>query len=180
MEMVKCLVHGVIGGAGLDVFEKEPGVSEELFGLDNDVMSPHAAMVARFKIGAKANFDLAKWGLVAHVPSFREYMEVGEEEIVACLTLEGIFMSMGKTATKEAYEWRKSRPKLVKALCIKGRVRNDITGYEQYGFPLKEAIRELNKIVADADKTLNEEFLKTVAVGRGVLKAAMHYKKSIK
>ncbi|KAH0894391.1 hypothetical protein HID58_056820 [Brassica napus] len=107
-------------------------------------------------------------------------MEVGEEEIVACLTLEGIFMSMGKTATKEAYEWRKSRPKLVKALCIKGRVRNDITGYEvqmryvtnaincymkQYGFPLKEAIRELNKIVADADKTLNEEFLKTVAVG---------------
>ena len=85
---------------------------------------------AQFKIGAKANFDLAKWGLVAHVPSFREYMEVGEEEIVACLTLEGIFMSMGKTATKEAYEWRKSRPKLVKALCIKGRVRNDITGYE--------------------------------------------------
>ncbi|WZZ09250.1 hypothetical protein YC2023_095171 [Brassica napus] len=39
---------------------------------------------AQFKIGAKANFDLAKWGLVAHVPSFKEYMEVGEEEIVAC------------------------------------------------------------------------------------------------
>ncbi|CDY54565.1 BnaA08g30440D [Brassica napus] len=116
-----------------------------------------------FKIGAKANFDLAKWGL---------------------------------TATKEAYEWLKSRPKLVKALCIKGRLRNDITGYEddmsrgyvtnaincymkQYGVPLEEAIRELNKIVADADKTLNEEFLTTVAVGRGVLKAAMDFGRMI-
>ncbi|KAG2291461.1 hypothetical protein Bca52824_038130 [Brassica carinata] len=63
----------------------------------------------------------------------------------------------------------------------RGYVTNAINCYmKQYGFPLKEAIRELNKIVADADKTLNEEFLKTVAVGRGVLKAAMHYKKSIK
>ncbi|CAG7897999.1 unnamed protein product [Brassica rapa] len=105
-------------------------------------------------------------------------------------------MSMGKTATKEAYEWLKSRPKLVKALCIKGRLRNDITGYEddmsrgyvtnaincymkQYGVPLEEAIRELNKIVADADKTLNEEFLTTVAVGRGVLKAAMDFGRMI-
>ena len=45
MEMVKCLVDSVIGGAGLDVFEKEPGVPEELFGLDNVVLSLHAAMV---------------------------------------------------------------------------------------------------------------------------------------
>ncbi|CAN8293977.1 unnamed protein product [Cochlearia groenlandica] len=44
-EMVKCLVQGVIGGAGLDVFENEPEVPKELFGLDNVVLSPHAAMI---------------------------------------------------------------------------------------------------------------------------------------
>ncbi|KAF8115055.1 hypothetical protein N665_0030s0098 [Sinapis alba] len=168
--------------------ERELKAEGRLYSLD--------ATKDEFKRGAKANFDLAKWALVAHVPSFKEYMEVGEEEIVACLTLAGIFMSMGKIASKEAYEWLKSRPKLVQALCIKGRLRNDITGYEddmsrgyvtnaiscymkQYGVPLEEAIGELNKIVAAADKTLNEEFLTTVDVGRGVLKAAMDFGRMI-
>ncbi|KAB2595543.1 glyoxylate/hydroxypyruvate reductase HPR3-like [Pyrus ussuriensis x Pyrus communis] len=34
-EMVQCLVQGEIKGAGLDVFENEPEVPKELFGLDN-------------------------------------------------------------------------------------------------------------------------------------------------
>ncbi|PON37392.1 Erythronate-4-phosphate dehydrogenase [Parasponia andersonii] len=40
-EMVQYLVQGKIGGAGLDVFEDEPNVPEELFGMDNVVLSPH-------------------------------------------------------------------------------------------------------------------------------------------
>ncbi|KAJ9539554.1 hypothetical protein OSB04_032287 [Centaurea solstitialis] len=40
-EFVKCLVEGEIAGAGLDVFENEPNVPKELFGLDNVVLSPH-------------------------------------------------------------------------------------------------------------------------------------------
>ncbi|KAM6601259.1 hypothetical protein CsatA_020868 [Cannabis sativa] len=40
-ELVECLVGGEIGGAGLDVFEDEPNVPQELIGLDNVVLSPH-------------------------------------------------------------------------------------------------------------------------------------------
>lgn len=43
-ELVKCLVKGEIGGAGLDVFEDEPNVPEELISLDNVVLSAHAAV----------------------------------------------------------------------------------------------------------------------------------------
>lgn len=43
-ELVRCLVQGEIGGAGLDVFEHEPDVPSELFALDNVVMSPHNAV----------------------------------------------------------------------------------------------------------------------------------------
>ncbi|KAI8545254.1 hypothetical protein RHMOL_Rhmol07G0027000 [Rhododendron molle] len=39
-ELVQCLVEGEIAGAGLDVFENEPQVPQELFALDNVVMSP--------------------------------------------------------------------------------------------------------------------------------------------
>uniref|UniRef100_A0A7N0UPQ8 D-isomer specific 2-hydroxyacid dehydrogenase NAD-binding domain-containing protein n=1 Tax=Kalanchoe fedtschenkoi TaxID=63787 RepID=A0A7N0UPQ8_KALFE len=42
-ELVKALLQGELGGAGLDVFENEPGVPEELFKLDNVVLSPHKA-----------------------------------------------------------------------------------------------------------------------------------------
>ncbi|ONI22775.1 hypothetical protein PRUPE_2G150400 [Prunus persica] len=42
-ELVRCLVHGEIGGAGLDVFENEPHVPQELFALDNVFLSPHKA-----------------------------------------------------------------------------------------------------------------------------------------
>ena len=42
-ELVRCLMEGEIKGAGLDVFENEPNVPNELFPLDNVVLSPHAA-----------------------------------------------------------------------------------------------------------------------------------------
>ncbi|KAF3450741.1 hypothetical protein FNV43_RR06830 [Rhamnella rubrinervis] len=40
-ELVKALVEGRLGGAGLDVYENEPEVPEELFGLENVVLLPH-------------------------------------------------------------------------------------------------------------------------------------------
>ncbi|GMJ00354.1 Hydroxyphenylpyruvate reductase 3, hydroxypyruvate reductase 3 [Hibiscus trionum] len=43
-ELVQLLVRGELRGAGLDVFENEPDVPQELFSLDNVVLSPHCAV----------------------------------------------------------------------------------------------------------------------------------------
>ncbi|CAK7347966.1 unnamed protein product [Dovyalis caffra] len=42
--VVRCLLDGEINGAGLDVFGNEPNVPNELFELDNVVLSPHRAV----------------------------------------------------------------------------------------------------------------------------------------
>lgn len=39
--MVRALQNGTLGGAGLDVFDKEPVVPPELFAMDNVVLQPH-------------------------------------------------------------------------------------------------------------------------------------------
>ncbi|CAH8390868.1 unnamed protein product [Eruca vesicaria subsp. sativa] len=143
-----------------------------------------------FKTHVKSNLDLAKWALVYHVPGFEEYMEVGEMEIAVYATLASRYMSMGKMTAKEAYEWLMSRPKLVQSVCVKGRLMDDITGFQddisrgyvtnavscymkQYGVSEIEAFRELNKMVGEADKIINEEFLTITGVRHCVLKAAI-------
>ncbi len=62
--LVEALQQGVIAGAGLDVFEKEPYVPEALWAMDNVVLTPHIASGTRQTRQAMA--DLAAGNLQAH------------------------------------------------------------------------------------------------------------------
>uniref|UniRef100_A0A1D1YDH1 Glyoxylate reductase n=1 Tax=Anthurium amnicola TaxID=1678845 RepID=A0A1D1YDH1_9ARAE len=64
-ELVSALLEGRLGGAGLDVFEGEPQVPEELFGLDNVVLLPHVGSGTWET--RKAMADLVIANLEAHV-----------------------------------------------------------------------------------------------------------------
>ncbi|KAK1438673.1 hypothetical protein QVD17_04483 [Tagetes erecta] len=63
-ELVKFLVEGELGGAGLDVFEKEPEVPKELFTLDNVVLSPHKAILT------PESFDKVTELMIANITTF--------------------------------------------------------------------------------------------------------------
>lgn len=63
-ELVSALVEGRLGGAGLDVFEHEPEVPEELFELENVVLLPHVGSGTWET--RKAMADLAIGNLEAH------------------------------------------------------------------------------------------------------------------
>lgn len=54
-ELVRCLREGVIAGAGLDVYDREPQVPTELFGMDNVVLSDHRAVLTPESIGEVLN-----------------------------------------------------------------------------------------------------------------------------
>lgn len=64
-ELVSALVEGRLGGVGLDVFENEPNVPEELFRFDNVVMTPHVG--SDTVETSKAMADLVIANLEAHV-----------------------------------------------------------------------------------------------------------------
>lgn len=49
--LVSALLEGRLGSAGLDVYENEPEVPEELFGLDNVVLMPQAGIPCDCKLG---------------------------------------------------------------------------------------------------------------------------------
>ncbi|KAG6395798.1 hypothetical protein SASPL_141927 [Salvia splendens] len=66
-ELVAALVEGRLGGAGLDVFEKEPEVPEQLFGLENVVLLPHVGSGTEETRTAMA--DLVLGNLEAHFSS---------------------------------------------------------------------------------------------------------------
>lgn len=62
--MVEMLLSRKLGGAALDVFDKEPAVPEALLGLDNVVLSPHQG--SRTEETRAAVGDLAVANLIAH------------------------------------------------------------------------------------------------------------------
>ncbi|KAM5579050.1 glyoxylate/hydroxypyruvate reductase A HPR2-like [Rosa sericea] len=63
-ELVSALLEGRLGGAGLDVYQNEPEVPEQLFGLENVVLLPHAGSGTTETRNAMA--DLVIWNLEAH------------------------------------------------------------------------------------------------------------------
>lgn len=63
-ELVSALLEGRLGGAGIDVFEDEPHVPEELFGLENVVLLPHVGSATVETRTAMA--DLVLGNLEAH------------------------------------------------------------------------------------------------------------------
>ena len=62
--LVKALADGILGAAGLDVFESEPKVPEALFGMDQVVLQPHVGSATRAT--RKAMGDLTVDNLRAH------------------------------------------------------------------------------------------------------------------
>jgi len=78
----------------------------------------------------RINLQVAKWVKAGHLPSFDEYLDVAGLELAISFTFAGILMGMENVCKPEAYEWLKSRDKLVRGVITKVRLLNDIFGYE--------------------------------------------------
>lgn len=97
-------------------------VSAVIFGL--------VSSWSQLKSQARAYFEESRWRDEKYVPTLEEHLGVSKMSTTYPLLASAILVGMGEVATKEAFEWAASFPKIVDASSAIGRIMNDITSYE--------------------------------------------------
>uniref|UniRef100_A0A804L261 Uncharacterized protein n=1 Tax=Musa acuminata subsp. malaccensis TaxID=214687 RepID=A0A804L261_MUSAM len=78
----------------------------------------------------QAYFVESRWRDEKYVPTLEEHLGVSKMSSACPLLASASLVGMGEVASKEAFEWVASFPKIVEALAAIGRIMNDITSYE--------------------------------------------------
>lgn len=72
----------------------------------------------------------AKWCKEGYVPTFKEYMDVGYTTSGYYAVTVGSFLGMGEIADKNAFEWLRGKPKLVRVSETLARIIDDIASHK--------------------------------------------------
>ncbi|KAK8450642.1 hypothetical protein SEVIR_6G066700v4 [Setaria viridis] len=138
----------------------------------------HAELVKKLVIDiAKCYHAEVKWRDENYVPTnIDEHLQISVGTS-ACMHITNLaFISLGDMTTKEAIEWAFTYPKIIRGVCIVGRIGNDIVSHEreqasdhvastvqtcikQYGVTVQEANEKLRIIIEKAWMDIVEECL---------------------
>ncbi|KAE8667309.1 (-)-germacrene D synthase [Hibiscus syriacus] len=131
---------------------------------------------AAMKQLSQSYFVEAKWYNENHVPTIEKYMK---NALVSCgyimLTITS-FVGMGDIVTEETFNWASNNPKIIIASSTISRLMDDIVSHKfeqergdvasavecfmkQHGVSEENACQELNKLVENAWKDINQELL---------------------
>ncbi|XP_044507255.1 (-)-germacrene D synthase-like [Mangifera indica] len=141
-------------------------------------------------------FIEAKWCHENYVPTVDEYMTVAMVSNAYAMLTTNSFVGMGDVATKEAFEWSVSNPKLLRAASVICRLMDDIASHKfeqkrghvasavecfqkQYGATEEEAYREFRKQITDAWKDINEDLLRPTALPMPLLVRILNFARVI-
>lgn len=128
----------------------------------------------------------AKWCKEGYVPTIKEYMDVGYTTSGYYAVTVGSFLGMGEIADKNAFEWLRRKPKLVRASETLARIIDDIGSHKseqerghvasavecfanQHGLTEEEATNKLRGMISSAWKDVNEEWLRAPVLSRHLL-----------
>ncbi|CAL5009974.1 unnamed protein product [Urochloa decumbens] len=138
----------------------------------------HAELVKKMVIDmAKCYHAEVKWRDENYVPTnVDEHLQISVRSS-ACMHITSLaFISLGDVTTKEELEWAFTYPKIIRGVCIVGRIGNDIMSHEReqasehvastvqtcmkkYGITVEEANRKLRVIIEKAWMDIVQECL---------------------
>ncbi|XP_065050067.1 alpha-humulene synthase-like isoform X1 [Musa acuminata AAA Group] len=145
---------------------------------------------------SEAYFEESKWRDQHYVPTLEEHLHVSLISSVYPMLECASFVGMGEIATKEAFQWITSFPKIVQASAIIARIMNDITSHEleqtrehvastvqcymkEYGTNMHVACKKLQGLADDAWKDINKECLNPVAFPINLLERIVNFSRII-
>nr|CAB3487458.1 unnamed protein product [Digitaria exilis] len=138
----------------------------------------HAELVKELVIYLAKNYHAeVKWRDEHYVPTkVEEHLQLSVPSS-GCMQITTLaLISMGDVATNEAIKWTRTYPKIVRGVCVVGRIMNDIVSHEreqtsdhvgstvqtcmkEYGFTVAQANKKLGEIVEEAWMDMVEESL---------------------
>ncbi|KAJ3679565.1 hypothetical protein LUZ60_017576 [Juncus effusus] len=145
-----------------------------------------------FKIMAEAYLQEAEWYARDYVPNVDERKEhsiiSSGYPVMCCIA----FVGMEEVATKEAFEWASSIPKVIRASAEVARFTDDILGYErehklgqvastfdcymkQYNATKEETTIRFYSWIEDAWMTMNQECLKPTVVSQTLTEIVVNF-----
>ncbi|KAA8544974.1 hypothetical protein F0562_019809 [Nyssa sinensis] len=158
---------------------------EDILTKEGNSYQVHYAKIA-MKRQVRAYFDEAKWFHEDYIPTMEEYMCVALATSAYPMLATTSLVGMGELATKEAFDWVCSEPKIFRAASTICRLTDDIVSnkfeqkrghaasavecyMKQYGGSEEEIDAEFGKQVCDAWKDINEECLSPTTVPMSLL-----------
>nr|XP_010905142.1 alpha-humulene synthase [Elaeis guineensis] len=125
---------------------------------------------------SRAYLEEVKWRDEGYVPPLKEYLNVSQISSVLVALSCASFVGMGEEATKEAFDWVTSFPRIIKSSCLIGRLLDDVASNEfeherkhvssavhcyikEHGTSVQEAYEKLRGMIEDEWKIMNQEYL---------------------
>ncbi|KAL6316163.1 hypothetical protein AAG906_015993 [Vitis piasezkii] len=165
----------------LDVYKE---IEEEMEKEGNQYRVHYAKEVMKNQV--RAYFAEAKWLHEEHVPTIEDYMRVALVSSGYCMLVTTSLVGMGEIATKEAFDWMTSDPKIMSSSNFIARLMDDIKSHKfeqkrrhvasavecymkQYGVSEEQVYSEFQKQIENAWLDINQECLKPTAVSMPLL-----------
>nr|AIO10966.1 TPS03 [Liquidambar formosana]AMD82311.1 alpha, beta-caryophyllene synthase [Liquidambar formosana] len=129
------------------------------------------------KILVRAYFIEANWFHTGYMPTFEEFLGVSIRSSGYPMLVVQSLLGIGEAATKEAFDWAITIPKIVRSTALVARLIDDIHTYKDeqergdspsgvhcymkdYGVSEQEACKKIKEMVEIAWKDINEEIQK--------------------
>nr|XP_019702729.1 beta-eudesmol synthase isoform X2 [Elaeis guineensis] len=138
------------------------------------------------KEASRACMEEAKWRDKGYVPPLKEYLTVSTISCCFAVLSCASFVGMGEEATKEAFEWLTSLPRIIKATSSIFRLLNDVASNEfeqernhvssavqcyikEHGASVQGACEKLLGMIEEEWKILNNECLNMTAMPKSLI-----------